>query len=380
MKVLMISTDRKIFESKSDVRARMVEYGALAHELHVIVFSKKPLGFSEQKISDNVWVHPTNSLSRWTYLFSSIRIGKRIISESCNWLVTSQDPFESGFVAWCIARAKKRKAKLQLQIHTDFLSPYFLEGSLLNKVRVKIAKFLLPKADGVRVVSKRIADSLEDANYKLKAQPQILPIFVDLQIIRNAPVRVDIHKQYPQFETIILMVSRLEKEKNIPLALSVFKKVVENYPKTGLVIIGEGSQLRMLKKHTRKHSLEDNVVFEGNNNDVFSFFKTADIFLHTSNYEGYGMVFIEAAASDCLIVTTDVGIASEYFKETQSARICNILDRDCLANYLIKTIKKNEFRNKTTLKAQDAIERHIKEKTKEQYMTRYKELWEECFK
>ncbi len=378
MKILSIGSDRNLFKEGSGVRARIVEYGTLVDELHVIVFSKRSLTLSKQKISDNVWLYPINSLSRWFYIFGAIRIGKKIISKSSDWLVTSQDSFESGFVAWRIA--KKRKAKLQLQVHTDFLSPYFLESSSLNKIRVKIAKFLLPKADCVRVVSKRIADSLRDADCKLKVQPQILPIFVDMQAIRNAPIDTNIRKLYPQFDTIILMVSRLEKEKNILLALSVFKKVVDSHPKTGLVIIGEGSQLSMLKKYARKHSLKDNVVFEGDSSDVLSFFKTADIFLHTSNYEGYGMVLIEAAASDCLIVTTDVGIASEYFKETQSAHICDILDKDCLASCLIKIIKNKELKNMTVLKAQGAIECHTKEKTKEQYMARYKELWEECFK
>jgi len=91
------------------------------------------------------------------------------------------------------------------------------------------------------------------------------------------------------------------------------------------------------------------------------------------------MVLIEAAASGCIIVTTNVGIASEYFKETQSAYICDVLDKDCLANHLIKIIENEKLKNSIVLKAQNAIGLNIKEKTKEQYLVRYKELWEGCF-
>jgi glycosyltransferase involved in cell wall biosynthesis len=382
MKVLMISTDRKIFEEKSGVRQRVIEYGGLADELHIIIFSKKSLGFSKQKISENIWVYPTNSSNRLGYLFDAIKIGRKIVSGSDNWLVTTQDPFETGIVGWCVVKAKARAggARLQLQIHTDFLSPYFAKGSVLNKVRVIVAKFLLPKADCVRVVSKNIVDSIKVAGIKLKKEPTVLPIFVDMEKIKNIYAGVDLHTKYRQFDTIILMVSRLEEEKNIPLAISVFRKIVDNYPKTGLIILGEGSQREALKSIVKNYNLENNTIFEGGNNEVLSFYKTADIFLHTSNYEGYGMVLVEAAVSDCPIVTTEVGIAGEYFEDAESAHICPVGDELCLVDRLIKIIENKEFRNLFALKAQNAIEEHIKEKNKEQYLARYKQLWEECLK
>ena len=377
MKILSIGSDRKIFESKSGVRARIVEYGTLVDELHVIVFSKKSAGFSKQKISDNVWLYPTNSTNRWMYIFNAIKIGKNINNID---IVTTQDPFETGFVGWYIAKARACGARLQLQIHTDFLSPYFSKGSILNKIRARIAKFLLPKADCVRVVSKHIADSIKSADIKLKVEPQVLPIFVDVNLIRKYKPFPVLNKLREKFDTIILMVSRLEKEKNISLALSILKKVVYKYPKTGLIVIGEGSLLSELREHAINLSLQNNVIFEGGNSDVLSFYKSADVFIHTSNYEGYGLVLVEAAASDCPVVTTDVGIASEYFKDTESAHICGVGNVDCLSTRLIKIIENKEFAGNFALKAQNAIEERIRERTKQQYLLRYKQLWEECLK
>jgi len=378
MKVLIISTDRKIFKEGSGVRQRMIEYGGLVKELHIIVFSKKSSGILRQQISENTWIYSTNSINRWLYIFNAIKIGKKIVSDNSDWLVTTQDPFETGIVGWCIAKSKKRKIKLQLQIHTDFLSLYFVKGSVLNKVRVRIAKFLLPKANCVRVVSNRIKKSILSANIKLKSDPFVLPIFIDIEAVKNVRVDFDLHVKYPQFDKIILMVSRLEKEKNIPLALSVFKQVLEKYPKTGLVIVGDGSRKMSLKEHARNYSLKDNVVFEDGKSNVHYFYKTADMFLHTSNYEGYGMVFVEASVLGCPIVTTDVGIVSEFFEDGKSAFICKVGDKNCLVEKIIELTENKTLKDSFVEKAKNEVHKHIKEKTKKRYLADYKKIWEKC--
>ncbi|TSC67769.1 MAG: hypothetical protein CEO19_38, partial [Parcubacteria group bacterium Gr01-1014_73] len=148
-KLLMISTDRKIFKEGSAVRVRMVEYGKIYNELHIIIFAKKK--FTTQ-ISKNVWIYPTNSLAKFFYVFDAIKIGKKIL-HSEGYKITCQDPFECGFVGWRLAR--KFKIPLELQIHTDIGSPYFTSLKLgwwlafLNFMRFQLAKFLLPRADKI---------------------------------------------------------------------------------------------------------------------------------------------------------------------------------------------------------------------------------------
>ena len=49
----------------------------------------------------------------------------------------------------------------------------------------------------------------------------------------------------------------------------------------------------------------------GGGTDLPSYYKTADLFLAASLYEGYGMALVEAQAADCPIISTDVGVARE---------------------------------------------------------------------
>jgi glycosyltransferase involved in cell wall biosynthesis len=282
--VLVIGTDRNIFKPNSAARERMAEYGKLFRQLHIIIFTKKFQKFKTEKISENVWIYPTKSLSKLFYAFDAIRVVKRefgkFLPKIIN-VISTQDPFETGVAGWFIA--KKYKLPLQIQIHTDFLSPYFWKESFLNKIRVILGKFLVKRADCLRVVSERIKDSLLKAkSYKLKADPIVLPIYVDIEKIKNIPANFDVRKKYPQFSFIIMMASRLEKEKNINLAIEVMKDLTRQYLKIGMVIIGDGKEKKKLERLVVKYNLQKNIIFEGWQNDLISYYKTANVFLSTS--------------------------------------------------------------------------------------------------
>ncbi len=342
MKILSISTDRNIFNEKSEVRRRIVDYGGLVDEFCVIVFSKKEQGFQDQQISNNVWVYPTNSKNKYKYIFNAIKIGKKIIknwkfkieNSSNNIIITSQDPFETGWVGWWIA--KKFELSLQIQIHTDLLSPHFIKESLKNNVRVRVAKFLIPKADGIRVVSKRIRNSIISQFYNFSiSKITTLPIFIDIERIKNIPITINLHKRYKSAGKIILMASRITREKNIDLAIKAVKEVVKKYPKTLLLIVGEGSEKEKLMAKSR--NLKANVKFEKTVSfeELISYYKTADIFLLTSNYEGYGMTLAEVATVGRPIISTDVGVA----KEIQNAKLVPIGDFEALKITIIEQIE-----------------------------------------
>jgi glycosyltransferase involved in cell wall biosynthesis len=337
-KVLMISRDRNIFDENSEARQRMIEYGKLVEKLHIIVLSRP---------------------------FKFLKIGGEIKGFN---LVTTQDSFETGLVGWLAA--KIFGARLQLQIHTDFLSKYFWRESLLNKIRVLIAKFLIPRADCVRVVSERIKKSLSAISYQLSAV-SVLPIWTDVEEIKNASIKINLREKYPQFDFIILMASRFTKEKNISLAIEAMEGIVKKHPKTGLIITGSGSEEKKLKAETRLtdgqgYKLKANVIFEPWTDDLASYYKTADLFLLTSNYEGYGRTLIEAAAADCKIISSDVGIASEILEKEN---IFTPGDKKSLEEKIIKAIS-----------GEIKPAKPVKIRTKKEYLEEYGNGWKNCAK
>ncbi len=372
MKILMISTDRNILQADSEVQKRMLEYGSLADELHIIVFTKRNDQVSSFKfqVSNNVWAYPTDSYSRWFYIFDAIKIGKRIVGI---WdfgfgisVVTAQDPFETGFAGWLIAR--KSKIALQLQIHIDFFSPYFWKESHLNKIRVVLGKFLLPKANGIRAVSEVIKNYLVEKISIPKEKIVVLPVFTDVQEIAQTQPKFDLHKKYPNFDFIILMMSRLVKQKNIPLALEAMREVIVRHPKTGMIIVGDGPERANYELLIMNYGLRRNVILEKWTDDIVSYYKTADLFLSTSNYEGWGMTTVEALAAGCPVIMTNVGCAGEVVHSGKNGLVVPVGDEKALVTAVLKVLSgEAHLRAKTP-----------KLPTKEEYLASYRASWKDA--
>ena len=96
-----------------------------------------------------------------------------------------------------------------------------------------------------------------------------------------------------------------------------------------LLIAGEGRLLHSLQKKAKKLGIEDQVEFLGFVEDMPAFFRSLDIFLLSSHYEGFGYVIAEAMASRKPVVAFDIKSSGEiidtwdiriYYREEQSRR------------------------------------------------------------
>lgn len=371
MKVLSISTDRKIFDEVSPVLGRSLQYASKMQELHIVVFSNKSLKLEKKQIG-NLFIYPTNSSSKLFYIFDAIKIGKEIIKKNefdiNSSVITCQDAFETGLVG--VSLKKSFHFPLQIQVHTDFLSKYF-RNSLLNKIRVIISKFTIPKADGIRVVSSVIQDSILEKFSNVKADIKVLPIFVDVNEYFFGNKAIDSGLN-------ILLVSRLEEEKRIDVALSVLKEVVSKFPDLKINIAGDGRMRKELEALKNKLGL-NNVAFLGWRNDVSKLFSEANIYLLTSEYEGYGMTLMQAGLSGATIVTTNVGLAkTELFKDGVNSYVCPVGDVECLSKKLSDLITNEEKRKSFANNMHDNIKSISI--SREDYVNKYITLQESLLK
>ncbi|HEY9584333.1 MAG TPA: glycosyltransferase [Candidatus Paceibacterota bacterium] len=376
-KVIFIGSDRNIFKEGSVARSRMIEYGALFEELHIIIFNSGKK-FKPAKIADNIFIYPTNSLNRWFYPFTGSRIIKNIIKKRGGegWVVSAQDPFESGLAGYWASQ--KTYAKLHIQVHTDFLSPFFKWQSLVNILRLWIASVVLQKADGVRVVSQRIRSSLSTFNFQLKTNPEVLPIFAEKNNYTDVSP-YDFKKDRPDWTFVILTVGRIEPEKNFSLAVRGLNIIRQKYPNAGLVIVGEGSLKDNLKRSVNLLDLSKNVLFiDGWQENLAPFYKGADIYIQTSNYEGLGLSAIEAAYSGLPVVTTDVGAAGWIFRDGENSKIYPVGDEKALALSVINLIEDNQIRERIIANLKNNFGQELIQ-SKTEYLKKYKESIESCF-
>jgi glycosyltransferase involved in cell wall biosynthesis len=321
----MISTDRKILNEDSPVRARMIEYGTLFESLDIILFSKRKDNVPDKIfLSGNTVVHPTNSIWKFCYISDALSKGRKILKSmrASHKVITCQDPFETGLVGLILSRSFK--VSLHIQIHTDFKSPYFSCGISLNSFRILCALYVLNRVKAIRTVSSRIQNSL---NASQRSKSSVLPIFINEEEIKNIEINSDLKKKYGGFTHLCLIASRLTGEKEIGNAIDAFSVANKN-GENALVIVGEGPLENALKSKVMKLNIGSKVFFEPWTDRItlISYMKSCDVFLSTSRYEGYGLSMVEAKMSGAKIVATNAGVAPEL-----TDHICPVGNIECIA-------------------------------------------------
>ena len=304
MRVLTISVDRSkrgVLHPGTDAFKRQEAYAKQLGSLDIIGSSLKS---DNAKFfdSEHLRTYPTNSASRLLYGLDAIRIARKLPKPD---IISAQDPFETGLAAWLVARMQT--VPLHIQVHTDFLSAAYARHSFLNRIRVWIAGFVLRRASRIRVVSERVKSSIKK-KYHLKAPITVLPIFAHVERINRAFPDEKLLVRFAAYKTKLLVVSRLEPEKNVGLAIRAF---AQSAPRDAcLIIVGSGSERLSLQHFAKRLNVAERVFFEADA-EAASYFKFVDLVLVPSKYEGYGLVIIEALAAGKPVLATDVGIARE---------------------------------------------------------------------
>ena len=89
----------------------------------------------------------------------------------------------------------------------------------------------------------------------------------------------------------LLSVSMLREEKRHDLMLEILALLPKQYH---LTIVGSGEKALELKALSKKLNLEDRISFEGEQSNPYVYMKEADLFLLTSEREGFPNVLLEA--------------------------------------------------------------------------------------
>lgn len=204
-------------------------------------------------------------------------------------VVSAQDPFMRGVVAWLIAR--RRGAKFNLQVHANLkMQPLWKRA---------IAAVVLRHADSIRVVSEELKNQL--LKKKIHTSVTVLPIFIDLHRLNN----LERDTRGGSCKTI-LWLGRFEEEKDPHYALQVVRELFKRGVDVRLIMLGKGSLEEELYVNAKGLPVE----FPGWRDPV-PYLAKADVVLSTSPAESYGASIVEALAAGVPVVSLDVGVAKE---------------------------------------------------------------------
>ena len=102
----------------------------------------------------------------------------------------------------------------------------------------------------------------------------------------------------------ILTVGTLKAVKNHNLLIRAFAKMKE-CDRAALMILGDGPLRDELRKLAEREGVTERVLMPGFFMDPMPFYRSADLFVLSSNHEGFGNVIVESLASGTPVVSTD---------------------------------------------------------------------------
>jgi glycosyltransferase involved in cell wall biosynthesis len=150
-------------------------------------------------------------------------------------------------------------------------------------------------------------------------------------------------RTYPTFEAIarveslwgiphgqrILAVGTLKSQKNYPLLLRAYASL--RRPSARLMILGSGDA-SALQRLAADLGIAERVIFPGFHVDPTPFYATSDLFVLSSDYEGFGNVIVEALAFGVPVVSTDCPFGpAEILDNGRWGRLASTGDAEALA-------------------------------------------------
>lgn len=170
-------------------------------------------------------------------------------------------------------------------------------------------------------------------------QKHLLKTYNAPSIIIPWSIEIDNFPELKERTIDILGVGSLNKTKNYLAFIDVIFEIQKIHKTIRVGIIGDGEMATLLREKIKQLSLQNTITLYGklDRTLVLEKMSQSKILLHTSSYESFGFVFLEALYSGMHIVSFDVGMAekSNYWS------VCKSEDELILACQDFITLKLN---------------------------------------
>ena len=205
----------------------------------------------------------------------------------------------AGVIAHMLSRSN---ARIVVSDHAALSHQYADRGSWHRQLLRWSIRLFYPRADARVVVAAATAKDLS----RLSRLPEqaFEVIYNPVEAPGQAAMDTEVERMWGDARHRILNVGRLNLQKNQRLLLESLARVAESRD-ARLVILGEGPLRQQLEQRASDLGISDRVVMPGFQLDPASFYRSAHLFVLSSDFEGYPLALIEAMHCGLPVVSTD---------------------------------------------------------------------------
>ena len=200
--------------------------------------------------------------------------------------------------------------------------------------------FSINKSDVVTCVSESLKQDTID-QFDIDIDIKVVPNFIDISKYKKQQKICFSENENNNEKITIAHVSNFRAVKNVNNVVLAFNKISKKIP-SKLIMIGEGPEKLKAEILCKSLSIDNDVSFLGNTNEVEKNLCHSDLFLLPSSTESFGLAALEAMASRVPVISSNAGGLPEINKHGVTGYLTNCNDIDSMTKYAFSILKNNK--------------------------------------
>ncbi len=224
-----------------------------------------------------------------------------------------------------------------------------------------IHRILSPRLfDGVIVPSQALKSQITRHGYISADDVEVIPIGIpDTTVADRDEMRQQFRTRLniPQNANVGVTLGRFVEQKGHRYLLEALASMAKDFPELHLLWCGDGPLVSELKSIALKYGLENRIVIAGMLNDVVPALVSADLMIHPSVEEPFGIAVLEGMRAGLPIVASEVGGIPEVVGDC--AIMVTPRDSKSLAKGIIRVLTDEPLRISMAGRGRRRFEEHF---------------------
>ena len=164
-------------------------------------------------------------------------------------------------------------------------------------------------------------------------------------------------------DNYIIMVSRLElKMKDFNTLIKAFKIVNQKRKDIKLYLLGDGPDKEKIENMIRNKNLQEYIKLLGVKKNSYPWIKNSKLLVHSSRYEGFGLVLVEALILDKVVISTNCKVGPrEILDNEKYGSLVEVGNYNAMAQEILELLQENSIKKEKYLSNIDkSVERFDK--------------------
>ena len=172
---------------------------------------------------------------------------------------------------------------------------------------------------------------------------------------------------YSERELLLVTVGRLVRRKALDQLIDMMAKI--NEPNVHLLVLGTGGLENSLREQAQRLAIAERVRFFGfvSEDQKLSMLAMSDLFVSTTQHEGFGLVFLEAMACGLPVVCYDHGGQTDFLEDGKTGYVVSLNDQMAFKEHCRRLIGESSRRKAMAEENRDRVQEYFIDRCADRY-------------